>query len=67
MPRKTPDAVFEKVFASGWAAPHLTVIWHAGEPLVLPVAFYHEAFARIEKHAAAATWRCGMPSRPTAC
>jgi uncharacterized protein len=48
MPRETLDAVFARVFASGWAAPALTVIWHAGEPLVLPVEYYREAFDRIE-------------------
>ncbi len=49
MPCETLDAVFTRVFASGWAAPALTVIWHAGEPLVLPVQYYREAFDRIER------------------
>jgi len=40
--------LFEKVFASGWTGEGLTVIWHAGEPLVVPVAFYETAFAAIE-------------------
>ncbi len=40
--------LFAKLFASGWTDPRLTVIWHAGEPLVVPVAFYREAFAAIE-------------------
>ena len=40
--------LFSKLFASGWAAPQVNVIWHAGEPLVLPAAYYREAFARIE-------------------
>jgi len=40
--------LFEKLFASGWTCPRLTVIWHAGEPLVVPLAFYREAFALIE-------------------
>ena len=40
MQQGTIAGLFAKVFASGWAAPQLTVIWHAGEPLVLPVAFY---------------------------
>jgi uncharacterized protein len=44
----TIAALFRKIFASGWANPQLTVIWHAGEPLVLPVAFYETAFATIE-------------------
>jgi uncharacterized protein len=41
--------LFEKVFASGWTGEGLTVIWHAGEPLVVPVFFYETAFAAIEK------------------
>ena len=41
--------LFEKVFTSGWAAPDITVIWHAGEPLVMPPGFYRDAFALIER------------------
>ena len=41
-------ALFEKVFASGWTCEELTVIWHAGEPLVMPVSYYQEAFSLIE-------------------
>ena len=44
----TVRALFSKVFASGWYVDQLTVIWHAGEPLVMPIAFYEEAFAAIE-------------------
>ncbi|MCP8940821.1 GRRM system radical SAM/SPASM domain protein [Alsobacter sp. SYSU M60028] len=32
---------------SGLAADELTIVWHAGEPLVLPIAWYEDAFARI--------------------
>jgi uncharacterized protein len=49
--RISPDilrALFTKVFASGWACGELTIIWHAGEPLVMPVSFYDEAFRLIE-------------------
>ncbi len=48
MSRNTLRALFECVFASGWAAPSITVIWHAGEPLVLPATYYHDAFELIE-------------------
>jgi uncharacterized protein len=47
--QSTVARLFGELFASGWAAPQLTVIWHAGEPLVVPVAFYREAFATIER------------------
>lgn len=48
MPLATVVAVFEKIFASGWSSPFLTVIWHAGEPLVLPTSYYQAAFEAIE-------------------
>jgi uncharacterized protein len=47
--QSTVTRLFTEVFASGWSSPHLTVIWHAGEPLVVPVEFYREAFATIER------------------
>lgn len=46
---ETVEAVFRAVFASGWSRDHLTVIWHAGEPLVMPVAYYEAAFELIER------------------
>ena len=48
MSLETVHATFDRVFASGWTAPELNVIWHAGEPLVVPVAFYRRAFDLIE-------------------
>jgi len=48
MPTSTLRSLFEKVFACGWACEELTVIWHAGEPLVVPVSYYEEAFSVIE-------------------
>ena len=45
----TLENLFERVFASGWCAAEITVIWHAGEPLVMPVAFYERAFDLIER------------------
>ncbi len=48
MPLQTVVAIFEKIFATGWSCPYLTVIWHAGEPLVLPTSYYQAAFEAIE-------------------
>jgi uncharacterized protein len=48
MEQSTVFALFEKVFASGWTGEGLTVIWHAGEPLVVPISFYESALATIE-------------------
>jgi uncharacterized protein len=42
--------VFERVFASGLIAHPFTAVWHAGEPLVLPLRFYEEAFAIARQH-----------------
>jgi uncharacterized protein len=47
MTQSTVHALFEKVFASGWASDDLTIIWHAGEPLVVPISFYQTAFETI--------------------
>jgi uncharacterized protein len=40
--------LFSQVFASGWADEGLSVVWHAGEPMVLPIDFYRRAFALID-------------------
>jgi uncharacterized protein len=47
--QSTLRTLFEKVFASGWVNQCVNVIWHAGEPLVVPIAFYREAFEAIER------------------
>src|SRR5579871_697818 len=41
--------LFTQVFASGWAAEGLSVVWHAGEPMVLPIEFYRAAFRQIDR------------------
>src|SRR5271154_1741759 len=48
MELETVVAIFKKIFESGWSSPQLTVIWHAGEPLVLPPSYYQAAFEAIE-------------------
>ncbi len=45
----TIEATFRRVFESCYAGEQITVIWHAGEPLVLPVAYYETAFQAIER------------------
>jgi uncharacterized protein len=42
--------VFERVFGSGLIEHPFTVVWHAGEPLVLPPRFYEGAFAIARQH-----------------
>ncbi|HYU12513.1 MAG TPA: cyclophane-forming radical SAM/SPASM peptide maturase GrrM/OscB [Stellaceae bacterium] len=40
--------LFSQIFASGWAEDGLSVVWHAGEPMVLPIDFYRRAFRLID-------------------
>src|SRR3954471_7994619 len=47
--QSTVARLFTELFASGWAAAELTVIWHAGEPLVVPIGFCPEASDTIER------------------
>jgi uncharacterized protein len=44
------DLVFARVFASGLVERPFTVVWHAGEPLVLPAAYYEQALALLARH-----------------
>jgi len=41
--------LFTQVFASGWLEDSLSVVWHAGEPMVLPIGFYRDAFQLIDR------------------
>ena len=41
--------LFSQVFASGWVGDCLSVVWHAGEPMVAPVEFYRNAFRMIDR------------------
>ncbi len=47
--KETLSNLFTEVFASGWVRDCLSVVWHAGEPMVLPVEFYRDAFRTIGK------------------
>ena len=47
--RQTLHNLFTQVFASGWVGECLSVVWHAGEPMVLPIEFYREAFRMIDR------------------
>ena len=44
----TLELAVERVLESRFAPQTLSIVWHAGEPLVLPVDWYDEAFARID-------------------
>jgi sulfatase maturation enzyme AslB (radical SAM superfamily) len=51
-------ATIEKVFAAELVFGPLTMIWHAGEPLVLPISYYEQAF---EDQEARSSRCCGPP------
>jgi len=46
----TVSAVGREVLAPGLTSEELTVIWHAGEPLVVPIAWYQQAFSILAAH-----------------
>jgi uncharacterized protein len=45
------ESTFTAVFGASFLGPQLDVAWHAGEPLVLPVAWYADAIACMARHA----------------
>lgn len=46
---KTVSQIFQRFFTSRFVNSQVTVVWHAGEPLVLPISYYAEAFENIER------------------
>ena len=53
MPLEVVAATIEKVFAADLVFDPLTIIWHAGEPLAVPISYYEEAFEEIRRKAPA--------------
>jgi len=41
--------LFRKLDAAGLLAGELSIVWHAGEPLVLPADYYREAFEIVRR------------------
>src|ERR1700719_1855754 len=50
MSLETLERTFDWVFSSGLVREPFTLLWHAGEPLVMPVSFYEDALRLLEKH-----------------
>jgi uncharacterized protein len=45
---RTLEALVDQLFCSSLPGERLTMVWHAGEPLVLGVDYYRQAFSIIE-------------------
>ncbi len=46
---ETLEKVFHWTFSSGLIRQPFTLLWHAGEPMVLPASFYEEATLLLER------------------
>jgi uncharacterized protein len=44
------EKVMEKVWSSGLATAPFSLLWHAGEPLAVPISWYEQAFEIIARH-----------------
>jgi uncharacterized protein len=49
MTLETLETTFNWVFSSGLVRQPLTLLWHAGEPMVLPASFYEQATLALER------------------
>jgi uncharacterized protein len=50
MSMETLEQTFQWVFASGLVRQPFNILWHAGEPLVLPVSYYRLATELVHRH-----------------
>lgn len=52
MTLETVERTFQRVFEhKRLTGSHLNVLWHAGEPLVMPVGYYDSSFVLLKKYA----------------
>jgi uncharacterized protein len=49
MPIRVVEATLKNIRESALLAEELSVIWHAGEPLAVPCAFYRDSFSLINR------------------
>ncbi len=42
---ETLDRIFQSLFSSSFISNEVLFLWHAGEPLTLPISFYEQAFS----------------------
>lgn len=45
----TLSRIFESIFSSSLLARSITIVWHSGEPMTLPLRFYERAFQLIDQ------------------
>jgi uncharacterized protein len=50
MSSTTLSLVFQAIFSSSLLADRVRIVWHAGEPMTLPLRFYEEAFQLVEQY-----------------
>ena len=50
MTDETLEATARRVFESGAVGKSLSIVWHAGEPLALPLSFYEKMVATFDKY-----------------
>ncbi len=43
------EPIFKNLFQSQFIGQEFTVVWHAGEPLTMPISFYESAFDKIDR------------------
>ncbi|MDV3349034.1 GRRM system radical SAM/SPASM domain protein [Leptolyngbyaceae cyanobacterium CCMR0082] len=43
------EPIFREVFSSSFLSDQFTIVWHAGEPLTMPISFYEAAIGKIQE------------------
>lgn len=56
MDHEVLERVMDKVWDSGLAMAPFSLLWHAGEPLAVPIKWYEKAFEIINRHPKAKEW-----------
>lgn len=46
---ETLERIFSLLFSSRFVSGEISVVWHTGEPMVLPISFYRQAFDIAER------------------
>ncbi len=50
MSLETLERTFAWIFSSGLVREPFTLLWHAGEPMVMPLSFYEEAIVLLDRY-----------------